>query len=196
MKLKEIKQRLDNDDGLYTWIYPMEVENVDYKKTKEQNKLNWNKKIDINIEPGETKDEIICDFLLDYLSLYQSKNFTFIDNIVEINAEMIIKAAIELICNFGSSYSGVHLSMYGEFVNAENVNNCIEIIMRQFDKSDSFIHDIFRDFILEIFSYDDLLGTSDMFYGESIKIENQLFLQRVYKIGYFTKFKVRAAEGS
>lgn len=174
-------------NGPFKWIDPKSIEEIDPVALKFNNEHNWFCKFVI-VENIEGADEIITDYL--YECLLERKMLIDkgkpIPKGLDIDATMLVKAGIYMICHFGSSYAGTHLSSWRELLTANNAGVCIELLISAYKKSHSFTRDILRDFILELFRYGPLWEPQIGYFSKLLSDHQNNFLNIVLENGYLT----------
>ncbi|WP_444933682.1 hypothetical protein [Microbulbifer sp. JTAC008] len=186
MHLKDCEKIIDAD-GPFRWVYPGSIEGFNSAALKSENERKWFRKGNFS-EDVDSADEVITDYL--YECLLERKNL--IDNeesitvALDVDAVMLVKAGICLICNFGSSYAGTHLSDWRELLTTNNASTCLDLLESAYEDSDSFIRDILRDFILELFRYGPLWDPQEGYFSKALSDKENKFLSLVLKQGYLT----------
>lgn len=186
MHLNDCEKIIDSD-GPFRWVSPEIVEGFDSASLKADNELKWFRKGDF-AEDVEGADEIITDYLCECLL----ERKTLLDNeraippVLDIDAVMLVKAGVHLICDFGSSYAGTHLSSWRELLTTSNAGACLDLLARSYEGVDSFIRDILRGFILELFCFGPLWNPQKGIFSAVLSDEQNKFLHRVFENGYST----------
>ncbi len=176
-------------DGPYHWIKPEEISGIDEKEVFSKNKTKWFKAWDGCVE-DDFADTVLADYYNDCVSLRTIKldKGQCIPRELDITGIDFIKVAIYLICNLGSNYAACVFTSNKKLVDEESAQPCLALMVDAFEKSEPFVKDILRDFILEVFKYGPLwsaVGSKGGFY-QVLNLEQNLFLERIFKEGYIT----------
>ncbi len=183
ININELSERVENY-GPYEWVDPKNICGTDVYKTKAENRKKWFGRF---CETYESDDEKIADYLTDCLldceGLRMKENSSVYINI---NGKMLVEAAICLICEYGSSYAGVHLSIWHNLINDKNAQECLDLLVSAYEKSEPFVKDILRDFILELYRIGSLWTSDNDCYEKILDKNSNDFLKRIVKEGYLT----------
>ncbi len=191
MHLNDLKERIETD-GCFEWIHPKMVGGIEPYKLKVYNENKWFRRSEIkDSDSYESEDEIITDYL--YECLIERKmlidNGEDIPEALNVNAIMLVKAGVYLICDLGSSYAGTHLAHWRELLSKGDVSDCLDVLISAHGVTpESFIRDILRDFILELFSFGTLWGYHENEGKHSALLSNEHndFLRKIFSDGYST----------
>lgn len=186
MHLNDLENNIDAD-GPFKWIDPEVIEGIDSIGLKANNERKWFRK-SVDAEDVEGADEIVtdylCECLLEQRMLIDGEEA--IPQKLDIDAVMLVKAGIYLMCDFGSSYAGTHLSSWRELLTTSNAATCLDLLASAYENSGSFVRDILRDFILELFRYGPMWEPQEGYFSKVLSDEQNSFLSLVLEQGYST----------
>ncbi|MDM3872124.1 hypothetical protein QSV34_12280 [Porticoccus sp. W117] len=186
--MNDLNKDLENpDEAILRWLRPIDVSGVDSESLLKLNEKKWFA-TGLRDDENETADEIITDYLRECLSRQDklvSENKDIPKDAV-IDAKMLVDAAIFLICFLGSSYAATLLSWSRELISPDNASDCLVDLSEAYANSQSFVRDILRDFILEIYRYGPLWGDEGREVFNTLNDDQQLFLKTVFDDGYLT----------
>ncbi|MBU2714347.1 hypothetical protein [Zooshikella harenae] len=186
MHLNDLINKLEQD-GPFEWVSPEMIEDFDFVKLKAKNELKWFQKSNPS-EDIESPDEIITDYLCECLleRKFLIDNGRSLPLVLDIDAFMLVEAAIYLICKLGSSYAGTHLAGWRDLLTSNKASGCLDLLAKAYTNSNSFVRDILRDFILELFRYGPLWTPSKGAFFNSLNDEQNSFLRLALLNGYIT----------
>lgn len=179
--------KIINSDGPFEWIDPELIEGIDPYTLKISNERKWFRKNNIS-DDIETEDEIIVDYLCECLleRKMDIENRRSIPHALDIDAVMLVKAGIFLICDLGSSYAGTNLAVWRDLITDRNARKCLDLLCSAYERSDPFVRDILRDFILNLFRFGPLWDPPEGTFSTVLTNEQNKFLTLIFEKGYST----------
>ena len=186
MHLSEIKHRIDSEGPFY-WVSPDQITGISTSKIKLCNQEKWFRRID-SPNSIESEDEIITDYL--YECLLQNEavlpSNTEISQNIRVDGITFIQGSIYLICQLGSSYAATHLSHWRNLVVEDEASHCLMLLSSAYRTESSFIRDILRDFILDVFQFGPLWEPAEGVFANILGHEQNSFLKEILDNGYLT----------
>ncbi len=184
MHINEIVKRLENE-GPYKFVHPDKILGIDSDKIMDKNRIKWYSKIKVDEGDDLGLDTEIAEYL-DQILLEQENLQKKGYSPKMLNGLTFVDAIISLICRFGSSYAGYNLSMWSCLLNERNAQDCLDALRSAYEKSDDFITDILRDFIIDFFRYGSLWLPEDRVCVNSLTKDSVGFLAQLSKSDYVT----------
>lgn len=177
--------------GPYAWVRPSAISGVNAAEIKELNRESWflsGKTLDIRVG---MVDHLIVDYLQG--CLFAKRNLVQrnceIPDTLHVGPRDIIDATVYLIEDLGSLYAAIMLVGVPEIdLGAQGIaESCLDELMQKYGSSDSFVRDIFRDYILDLYQFGPLWAPPEGCYSKFLREDQDNFLKEIFDGGYVTR---------